>query len=176
MHNEYLFFLCNNNLIMDGKKLRIGWFTFNCCEDSTIIFTELLNTHYREWKNMLDFIHAKVIRSANRWEEMDVAFVEGAISSAYQEERLKKIRGLSKKLVAIGSCACTGMPSAQRNQFDSPTKEEIKELLEQFKQSDRVKKLEEVVTVDDKVQGCPMTEEGFLKVLDKYLAEFGIKT
>jgi sulfhydrogenase subunit delta len=160
--------------IMDQKKLRIGWFTLTCCEDSTIIFTELLNDHYREWSNQLEFVHAKVLQSVNRWENMDVAFVEGAVSSDEQAEKLKKIRSLTQKLVAIGACACTGMPSAQRNQFDESTKTEIKEVLEKFRHADTVKPIAEIVTVDDKVQGCPMIAQQFLAVLDKYLAEFGV--
>jgi coenzyme F420-reducing hydrogenase gamma subunit len=32
-----------------------------------------------------------------------------------------------------------------------------------------------VVQIDDEVQGCPMEEDVFLKVLDKYLNEFGVK-
>lgn len=157
---------------MDSKKMRVGWFTFTCCEDSTIIFTELLNTHWQQWSKEIDFVHAKVLTSANRWEEMDVAFVEGAICSETQETKLKKIRSMAKKLVTIGACACTGMPSAQRNNFDAPTKEEIKELLERFNQAERVKMIKEVVPVDDAVNGCPMTEIQFLTVLNKYLEEF----
>lgn len=156
------------------KKLRIGWFTFTCCEDSTIIFTELLNTHWKEWKEKIDFVHAKVLKTNNSLSEMDVVFVEGAIASVAQEEKLKKIRSLSKKLVAIGACACTGLPSTQRNSFDAPTKEEINSLLLRFKQSDRVKTVRDVVIVDDMVQGCPMAEQPFLGVLDKYLKEFSI--
>jgi coenzyme F420-reducing hydrogenase gamma subunit len=30
------------------------------------------------------------------------------------------------------------------------------------------------VTVDDEVDGCPMSEEVFLNVLTKYLKEFGV--
>lgn len=156
------------------KKLRVGWFTFTCCEDSTIIFTELLNQHYKEWKDKLEFVHAKVLKTKNRWEPMDVAFVEGAIASLAQEEKLKKIRSLSQKLVAIGACACIGMPSSQRNSFDAPTKEEINHLLLRFKQADRVKTVSEVVAVDELVQGCPMNEAVFLQIVEKYLKEFGI--
>lgn len=159
---------------MDTNKLRIGWFTFTCCEDSTIIFTELFNTYYKEWVKKIDFIHARILQSNNRWENMDVAFVEGAISGPAQEEKLNKIRSLSTYLVAIGACACSGLPSGQRNTFDPEKKEEIKRLTERFQYADYVKRLDEVVTVDDKVQGCPMTEEQFLMVLNKYLHKFNI--
>lgn len=156
-----------------SKKLRVGWFTFTCCEDSTIIFTELLNTHWKDWKNNIQFVHAKVLQRVNHMEPMDVVFVEGAISTLAQEEKLKKIRALATKLVAIGACACTGMPSAQRNNFDSPTKAEIAALVARFHMSDRVKTIRDVVPVDAMVQGCPMDEKLFLKELNKYLVEFG---
>jgi sulfhydrogenase subunit delta len=159
---------------MNEKKLRIGWFTFTCCEDSTIVFTELLNTHWQEWVQKIDFVHANVLKTKNRWEEMDVAFVEGAICSPEQEVKLRHIRSLAKKLVTIGACACTGMPSGQRNNFDASTNTEISELLKRFNQADKVKTIREVVLVDDAVNGCPMVEQQFLKLLDKYLMEFGI--
>lgn len=158
----------------DKKKLRVGWFTFTCCEDSTIVFTELMNTRWKSWKRTIDFVHAKIIQNTNKWEPMDVAFVEGAIVSTEQEEKLKKIRGLATKLIAIGSCACTALPSGQRNRFDAPTKEEIASLLLRFKQAERVKFLRQVVRVDDEVNGCPMNEKPFLDLLDKYLVEFGV--
>ena len=105
---------------------------------------------------------------------MDVAFVEGAVSTREQEEKLKKIRSLATRLVSIGSCACIGLPSSQRNRFDDPTKEEIKILLERFKQAPTVKFLRQVVTVDDEVNGCLMNEKPFLDCIDKYLKEFNI--
>lgn len=160
---------------MPDKKLRIGWFTFTCCEDSTIVFTELLNTHYREWLKTVDFVHFKALKTHNVWSEMDVAFVEGAISNSQQEKKLLKIRSLSKKLVAVGACACTGLPSAQRNTFDGEIKAEIKAFLNKYEYHEQVKTLAEFVTVDDKVQGCPMTEQQFLLILGKYLKEFNIQ-
>lgn len=158
----------------ENKKLRIGWFTFTCCEDSTVIFTELMNDHFETWRKVLDIRHARVLQTKNVLDELDVAFVEGAINSAEQEEKLKEIRAKSKKLVAIGACACTGMPSAQRNAFPPELKDKIQFLLDRFNQGEKVKKLDEVVTIDERVQGCPMLEASFLTVVNKMLVEFGI--
>ncbi len=156
------------------KKLKIGWFSFTCCEDSTILFTELMNDHWQEWVKVLDVRHAKVLQSDNVLDELDVAFVEGAISAPDQEKKLKEIRQKSKKLIAIGACAVTGMPSAQRNEFPEEIREEINFLIERFHYGDKVKRLDEVVKVDDKVPGCPMNEKKFLEVLEQALKEFGI--
>lgn len=156
------------------KKLRVGWFSFSCCEDSTIIFTELLNEHYREWRKTIEFVSALVLQKKNQVRDLDVAFVEGAITSKKQEEMLLTIRNESKKLVAIGACACGGLPSAQRNSFDSGTREEIANVLIRFQYAERVKKLSDVVVVDAQVPGCPMDERAFLQVVTTYLTEFGI--
>lgn len=156
------------------KKLKIGWFTFTCCEDSTIIFTELLNDHWGKWKNLLDFKYIKILKTHNVLDDLDVAFVEGAISSKTQEKRLKEIRENCKKLVAIGACAVTSMPSAHRNEFPKEIRQEIEFLLKRFNYGKKVKKLSDVVKVDEKVNGCPMNEKIFLSVLDKLLKEFKI--
>lgn len=160
-----------NNL---KKKLKIGWFSFSCSEDSTIIFTELLNDHYREWKNLIDFRSILVMQKKSIITDLDVAFIEGAITSETQEKKLKNIRGNSRKLVAVGSCAVVGRPSSQRNQFDEETKAEIAAILTRFSYASYVKKVADIVTVDETVPGCPMNEMVFLKVLDKYLKEFQI--
>jgi coenzyme F420-reducing hydrogenase gamma subunit len=160
--------------IHDMKKLKIGWFSFSCCEDSTILFTELLNDHYLKWKKLIDFQSILIMQRKEVLEDLDVAFVEGAITSKEQEEKLKTIRGASKKLVAIGSCACSGLPAGQRNDFDPSKKAEIEFLLTRFSYAQRVQKLSDIVVVDDQVSGCPMSEESFLAILDKYLKEFEI--
>jgi len=115
-----------------------------------------------------------VLQKRSKIEDLDVAFVEGAITSKKQEEKLLEIRRESKKLIAIGACACVGMPSAQRNMFDEATNKEIENLLIRFHFADKVKKLSDVVKVDDQVPGCPMDETVFLQVINKYLKEFGV--
>jgi sulfhydrogenase subunit delta len=155
-----------------GDKLKIGWFSFSCCEDSTIVFTELMNDYMMDWLKIIDFQYIRVLKSRNKLEGLDVAFVEGAIASKKSEKKLKEIRANCKKLVAIGSCAINAMPSAQRNYFDPERKKEIEFLVERFHMAKEVKKLDEIIKVDDKVPGCPMDEKKFLKVLDKCLKEF----
>ncbi|MEM5777064.1 MAG: hypothetical protein QXJ06_01300 [Candidatus Aenigmatarchaeota archaeon] len=156
------------------KKLKIGWFSFTCCEDSTIVFLELMNEHYKDWINLIDFKYFRTLKNNNDMTDLDVAFVEGAIANYKEEEMLKEIRKNCKKLVAIGSCACTGSPSNQRNFFDDETKEEIQLILDRFGHRDKVSPLSDIVKVDDFIPGCPMSEELFLQKLNQYLKEFGV--
>ena len=157
---------------VSDKKIKIGWFSFSCCEDSTIVMTELMNEHWQEWKKIFDFRHARVLKSKNILDELDIAFIEGAIASQDHIDKLKEIREKSKKLVAIGACACVGMPSAQRNYFNEEQKQEIEFLIARFKALPKVLKVSDVVKVDAEVPGCPMDPNKFLKVVDKLVTEF----
>lgn len=148
------------------KKLKIGWFSFTCCEDSTIIFTEMLNDYFDTWREIFEFVDIRVLKTKHTDEPLDIAFVEGAISGKNEEEKVKKIRARAKKVVAIGACACVGMPSAQRNTFSPDQKGEIQFLLDRFSYLENVKSLKQVITIDAEVPGCPMNEQTFLQVVD----------
>jgi len=139
-----------------------------------MIFLELMNDYFFEWEKIIDFKYLKLLKSKNELKDLDVAFVDGAISTFKEEDKLKEIRKKSKKLVAIGSCAVNGSPSNQRNFFSEDTKREIKVILDNFGHRDKVSALNEIVTVDDYVPGCPMEESKFLEVLNKYLKEFKV--
>ena len=156
------------------KKLRVGWFSFSCCEDSTILFTELLNDHYKEWKKRIEFKYFLPLQKKEDLSEMDVAFIEGAVTAKSQEEKVKQIRTLAKKVVAIGACAVVGMPSSQRNIFDDKARAEIQQILIRFAYADKVRKISDVIQVDALVPGCPMDENIFLKILNDCFTEFGI--
>ena len=157
------------------RRLVVGWFSFTCCEDSTILFTELLNDHLDEWKRLIEFRHLKALKTNNSLSELDVAFIEDAISSESQAREVRQIRDNARYMVAIGACACTGQPSTSRNQFDNEQIDErIQWYLSHFDYDKDVKRLGEVIQVDDMVRGCPMKVPSFLQTLEKYLELFRI--
>lgn len=162
-------------LLATAEKIKIGWFSFSCCEDNTIVMTELMNDHWQEWKKKFEFRHARVLQSKNVMDEFDIAFIEGAIASPAQEEKLKDIRKRSKKLVAVGACAVTGLPSGQRNSFTDAQKEAIDFLVARFGAVPKVLKVADVVGVDSEVPGCPMDPGNFLRVLEGLVAELESK-
>lgn len=153
------------------QKIKIGWFTFSCCEDNTIVMTETMNDHWQEWKRIFDFRYVPVLKSKNIFDEFDIAFVEGAIASPAHEERVKDIRKRSKKLVAIGACAVTGLPSGQRNNFTPAQMEEVQFLIDRFGALPKVLKVSDVVPVDVEIGGCPMDPKMFLEKVDSLVAE-----
>ena len=155
-------------------KLKVGLFCFTSDEGCSMIFLEIMNNYFFEWEKIIDFKYFKLLKSKNELKDLDVAFVDGAISTFKEEKKLKEIRKNSKRLVAIGSCAVNGSPSNQRNFFSDGTKKEIKIVLDKFGHRDKVSALNEIVKVDENVPGCPMEEDKFLEVLNKYLKEFKV--
>lgn len=159
----------------EAKKLKVGWFTFTCSEDSTIMFTELMNNHYHEWLELIEFKSFRLLKKKGEIKGLDVAFVEGAICAPEDIEKLKEIRKNCKKLIAIGSCAVFGKPSAQRMDFTEEQKKEIEFIISRFHYAKKVYALHELVKVDESVPGCPMDTDTFLKILNSQLIEFGVK-
>ncbi len=159
-----------------GKKLAVSWITFSCCGDSSILFLELLNEYFFEWVSKMDFRYFPMLKEKeNVFDGTDVAFIEGAIATEEDEKILKEIRQKSKKLVTVGSCACTGMPSAQRNTFDESTQLEISMVVGRFGHLEKVLPAKDVVPVDYQVPGCPMDEKAFIEVLNKCFEEFEVR-
>ncbi|MBI2624352.1 hypothetical protein HYW67_02555 [Candidatus Parcubacteria bacterium] len=152
-------------------KIKLGWFSFSCCEDNTIVMTEIMNDHWQEWKKLFDFRHARVFKSQNTFDEFDIAFIEGAIASKEQEDQLREIRVRSHKLVAVGACAIVGMPAGQRNTFTPEQNAEIQYLIARFAALPKVLKVSEVVKVDAEIPGCPMEPKRFLEVVNRIVGE-----
>lgn len=155
----------------DKKKIRIGWFTFTCCGDSSVVLTEMLNDHWREWKELFEFVHFRELQSQNTMGPFDIVFIEGAIANDEQKKELMELRKLSKKLVAVGACAVMGLPGGQRNTFNAKQKQEIEFLLVRFSQLPKMLKVADVVPVDAEVPGCPMDPGDFLAKTNALVAE-----
>jgi coenzyme F420-reducing hydrogenase gamma subunit len=156
---------------MAEQKLKCAWFTFSCCEDNTIVMTELLNDHWLEWSKILEFKNFRALKTKNTMEPFDIAFIEGSIASQKQIDKLKQIRDLSKKLVAVGACAVVGMPSGQRDFFNVEQKQSIQPFLDQFAALPKVLKVSDIVKVDAEVPGCPMDPEDFVNKATALITE-----
>ena len=108
--------------------------------------------------------------SNNVEEEMDVALVEGSVSSKGDLDMLQDIRKRAKVLIALGGCACTGGPQAGRN-IDGNSKERVKQVYGDVKFSIpeplEPKPLSAYVKVDLAIAGCPIDKWEFLRDLGR---------
>lgn len=63
----------------------------------------------------IDFVYSPLVDSKHYPDRVDVACIEGAVSSAEDEHRLHTVRRRSGLLIALGDCAVTGNIPAMRN-------------------------------------------------------------
>ncbi len=119
---------------------------------------------------MRSFVMAK---SDNHEGELDVAFIEGSISTEEQAKRIKEIRERSKVLIAIGTCACTGGPQAMKLE-EGGYEERYKKVYGNAKisvsKAFEAQPIDSLVKVDMYIPGCPIDKGEFLGAVTKLVA------
>ncbi len=150
-------------------KKRVGFFSFTCCEGCTVMFIEVLNKKYEEYKKKIKIENFRQLKTSKIIKTLDLAFVEGAISTQSEINKLKEIRKKSKKLIALGAGAVNGFPSNQRNKFSREKKKQIQALVKKMHQIKKISPIKKFVKVDDKIDGCPVEEADLIKKIDSYL-------
>lgn len=152
-----------------NNKKRVGIFSFTCDEGCSIFLIEIFNKKLISWLEKIELSYFLSVRDKTEIQDLDIVLVEGVISTAKDKEEIEKIRQNSKILIAMGSCAVTGLPSGQRNNFNQEKIDEIKDDLANFNFLPRCLSIKEAVQIDDEILGCPIDEDKFIKVFEKYI-------
>jgi NAD-reducing hydrogenase small subunit len=114
-------------------------------------------------------------------EHVDVAIVEGAVSSTEDFEKIHKIRAHTGILVALGDCAVAANVPAMRNPFrvrDIEARAYLENVDLQPQVPDQVvpkllpyvRPIHEIVKVDVFVQGCPPSADTIYYVITELVA------
>jgi len=149
-------------------KPRVAFFDFAGCEGDQLQIVNLEET-------LLDVLkHVDVVSFREAMKEhsddYDIAFIEGSCTRKEDEERLKKIRGIAKVVVAIGACATSGGINALKN---TKPLEEVRRTVygDKWESYDtyRTRAIHEIIDVDYKVYGCPINRNEFVKVFKALL-------
>jgi coenzyme F420-reducing hydrogenase gamma subunit len=102
---------------------------------------------------------------------VDIALVEGSITTEHDAKRIERVRKVSRKLVTIGACATSGGIQALRNFADVAEWTSIV-----YARPDYISTLATStpisahVPVDFELHGCPIDRSQLLEVLTAFLA------
>lgn len=141
------------------ETLKIGIFGFTGCagDQLVIIHDEDRLLEYFQGSDIIDFVMAS--SNPDNESELDIAIIEGSVSTEAEIVELIEIRNRSKLLVAIGNCAIHGGIQAGVNgEWESKYKEIYGNLVE-LTTAIPPKPLHEYVTVDFAVPGCPIDKD-----------------
>lgn len=134
-----------------------------------------------ELSSQFDLVYSPLVDFKIFPEGVDIALVEGAISSEEDEHKIHLIRERTTTLIAMGDCAVTGNVPSMRNPFGPGAilhraYFENAEIQQQTpckivpKLLDKVRPVHEFVKVDIFLPGCPPSADTFYTVLSDLLS------
>ena len=103
---------------MEEAKPRIAIHKFTSCDGCQLAFLHL-GEDLLKLAEKVDIVHFVEMGPINPTAKVDVAYVEGSISTPEEAKRIREIRANSRYLVTIGACATAGGIQALRNFADT---------------------------------------------------------
>ena len=161
------------------NKVRLATVWLDCCSGCHMSFLDI-DEALISLAEKVDLVYSPLVDEKNFPEQVDIALVEGAVSSEGDLHKIQIVREHSKTLVSLGDCAVSANVPAMRNPFgveaicDRAYREnatldagvphqDVPKLLE------RARPVHEVVPVDVFVPGCPPAAAVILFVLTELL-------
>jgi coenzyme F420-reducing hydrogenase gamma subunit len=127
-----------------------------------------------ELPQLLDIVHFAEAGPLGEDQVVDVALVEGSISTARDLERIQRIRANSRFLITIGACATAGGLQALRNLADAAAWTRAVYASPEYLDSlDSATAVAQHVKVDLELWGCPVNSRQVLAALRDLL--FGVR-
>ncbi len=162
------------------NKIKLATVWLDGCSGCHMSFLDM-DERLLDLASQFDLVYSPLVDFKIYPGQVDVALVEGAVSSVEDEHKIHHIRQHTTLLIAIGDCAVTGNVPAMRNPFGPlPILERayhenasaqrqtpcsiVPALLE------RVRPIHEFVSVDLYLPGCPPSADTFFSVLTDLLA------
>jgi len=99
-------------------KPKIAVHKFTSCDGCQLAFLNL-GEDLLVLSELVDIVHFAEAGPVNPDAEVDIAFVEGSVSTPHEIDRIHRIRDNSRFLITIGACATAGGLQALRNLADA---------------------------------------------------------
>ncbi len=161
------------------RKIKVATIWLDGCSGCHMSLLDL-DTALIPMTRRVELVYGPLVDAHEFPEEVDVTFIEGAVSTDEDAEKVQQIRQNSKVLVALGDCAVTGNVAAMRNTVpvrkllqsvyvDKSDREGAipKENLPQL--ASQCRPVQDFVKIDISVPGCPPQSKVIGEVLDNLL-------
>ena len=154
---------------MPKDKLKIGIYELTGCAGDALLIVdcedELINIF-----TAVDIEAFLMAKSDNRHGPLDVALVEGSVSTEKDREELLDIRNRAKVVIAIGSCAVVGGPQAvflDEKEWGKNLKKVYGNIEFSHNRPLPSKPIDAYVKADYYLPGCPIGKAQFLSTFTR---------
>ena len=96
------------------NRLKLATVWLDGCSGCHMSFLDL-DERLIELAELVDVVYSPIVDTKALPDMVDIALVEGAVASVDDEIKIRKVRGHSKTLVAMGDCAVAGNVPSMRN-------------------------------------------------------------
>lgn len=153
-----------------ATKLRVAVHKFTSCDGCQLALLNLGPTLLAV-ADRFDLLHFAEAGRLDPDAPVDVAIIEGSISTPDEEARIRRIRAAARNLVAIGACATSGGIQALRNlPHEGDWVAAVYAAPEYIETLAQVRAISDVVKVDLELWGCPVTGAQVLAALRAFSA------
>jgi len=144
---------------MAAAKPRVAVHKFSSCDGCQLAFLNM-GEDLLQLASAVELVHFIEAGLVAEDASVDIAFVEGSISTPDDHARIQNIRDHCQYLVTIGACATSGGIQALRNMNDAKAwTEAIYAQPEYINSLDKVSPIKEHVKVDLELWGCPVSSQ-----------------
>lgn len=151
-----------------APKPKVAFFDFTSCEGCQLTVVDALQTHL-DLLNAVEIVNFREAMS-ERGQDYAVAFIEGSCTRPSDEERLRGIRAQAAIVVALGTCAHLGGINAIRNRQElSDVRRYVYGDKADWYETYPARPIDQVITVDAVVPGCPIDREEFVRTVKTLL-------
>ncbi len=145
---------------------------FSSCDGCQLAFLNL-GSELLALSELVEVVHFAEAGACDESAQVDLAFVEGSISTRRDEARIREIRKCSNFLVTLGACATSGGIQALRNHADADDwKQAVYAKPETIDSLAMSTGIAEHVRVDLELWGCPVSGAQVLAAIRQLL--FGV--
>ncbi len=150
-------------------KPRIAIFSLTGCEGCSLAILEL-EDQLLDVLDAVEIVNFREGMTERSW-DIDIGFVDGAVTTPEDEKEIRHYRKCCETLVAIGSCACLGGVNTLKNhQHEDECRRYVYGDKALLFPTALARPISAVVKVDYELPGCPMVKEEFLRFVKCALA------
>lgn len=150
-------------------KPRVAVHKFSSCDGCQLAFLNL-GEGLLQLSQQVELLHFLEAGMDNADAPVDIAFVEGSLSTSEDAARIRRIREQSTYLISIGACATSGGIQALRNFADTAEWTAAIYANPQYIDSlDKVKPIAAEVHIDLELWGCPVNSQQIITAIRSLL-------